>query len=238
MHGEKWFEKTLGLLALMMVMVGLNPCFGKDKSGAVALSLEEYIRQARESQPPLQTSDGSLYSDAGLNSYLFSDLKARRVNDILTIRVFESTVASNSADTQTSRKTATSLGAPNAFGIETNSGKVAFDKLLTATSDMQFAGDGATTRRGTLSAFLSARVREVLPNGDLVIEGIKEVKVNNERQILRLLGVVRTRDIAPSNVVPSTAVANMQVQLDGKGIVTDHLQPGWLYRVLTKVWPF
>ena len=55
---------------------------------------------------------------------------------------------------------------------------------------------------------------------------------------LTLFGVVRTRDIAPNNVVPSTAIANMQVQLDGKGVVSDHLNPGWLYRVLTKVWPF
>ena len=71
-----------------------------------------------------------------------------------------------------------------------------------------------------------------------MIEGIKELKVNNERQLLTLYGVVRTRDIAPSNTVLSSSIANMQLHLDGKGIISEHLQPGWLYRVLTKVWPF
>jgi flagellar L-ring protein precursor FlgH len=210
----------------------------KKDNNVVAKSIEEYVHQARASQPPLQTSEGSLYSDAGLNSYLFTDLKARRVNDILTIRVLESTTASSGADTKASRKSSKNLAIPNLFGLENHVGSVPFANLVSATSDSAFAGDGATNRQGSLSALLSARVREVLPNGDLVIEGIKELKVNNERQTLTLFGVVRTRDIAPNNVVPSTAIANMQVQLDGKGVVSDHLNPGWLYRVLTKVWPF
>lgn len=210
----------------------------KKNSDLVAKSLDEYIRQARKSQPPLQTADGSLYSDAGLNSYLFSDLKARRVNDILTIRVLESTTASSGADTSATRKSSKNLAIPNFFGLEDRTGSVPLANLVSATSDSAFAGEGATNRQGRLSALLSARVREVLPNGDLVIEGIKELKVNNERQMLTLFGIVRTRDIAPNNVVPSTAIANMQVQLDGKGVVSDHLKPGWLYRVLTKVWPF
>lgn len=210
----------------------------KKDSTVVAKRLEEYVRQARASQPPLQTAEGSLYSDAGLNSYLCTDLKARRVNDILTIRVLENTTASSGADTNATRKSSTNLAIPNFFGLENHTGSVPMANLVSATSDSAFAGEGATNRQGRLSALLSGRVREVLPNGDLVIEGIKELKVNSERQTLTLFGVVRTRDIAPNNVVPSTAIANMQVQLDGKGVVSDHLNPGWLYRVLTKVWPF
>jgi flagellar L-ring protein FlgH len=210
----------------------------KKNNSAVAKSLEEYIRQARASQPPLQTAEGSLYSDAGLASSLFTDLKARRVNDILTVRVLENTTASSGADTNATRKSSKSLAIPNLFGVENHTGGVPLANLVSANSNSAFAGEGATNRQGSLSALLSARVREVLPNGDLVIEGIKELKVNNERQTLTLIGVVRTRDIAPNNVVSSTAIANMQIQLDGKGVVSDHLNPGWLYRVLTKVWPF
>ena len=227
------------LLACWVLCGAVVPALAEKKSNnVVAKSLEEYVRQARSSQPALQTAEGSLYSDAGLNSYLFTDLKARRVNDILTIRVTESTTASSGADTNATRKSSTSLAIPNLFGLENHTGSVPLANLVSATSDSAFAGEGATNRQGRLSALLSARVREVLPNGDLVIEGIKELKVNNERQTLTLFGVVRTRDIAPNNVVPSTAIANMQVQLDGKGVVSDHLNPGWLYRVLTKVWPF
>ena len=227
------------LLACWVLCGAVMPALAEKKSNnVVAKSLEEYVRQARSSQTPLQTAEGSLYSDAGLNSYLFTDLKARRVNDILTIRVIESTTASSGADTNATRKSSTSLAIPNFFGLESHTGSVPLANLVTANSDSAFAGEGATNRQGRLSALLSARVREVLPNGDLVIEGIKELKVNSERQTLTLFGVVRTRDIAPNNVVPSTAIANMQVQLDGKGVVSDHLNPGWLYRVLTKVWPF
>ena len=226
------------LTCWMLCLVSVPAIAEKQNNGAVAKSLEEYVRQARASQVPLQTAEGSLYSDAGLNSYLFTDLKARRVNDILTIRVLENTTASSGADTNATRKSSKSLAIPNFFGLESYTGSVPLANLVSATSDSAFAGEGATNRQGSLTALLSARVREVLPNGDLVIEGIKELKVNSERQTLTLFGVVRTRDIAPNNVVPSTAIANMQVQLDGKGVVSDHLKPGWLYRALTKVWPF
>jgi flagellar L-ring protein FlgH len=227
------------LLTCWVLCVLSMPALAEKKNNdAVAKSLDEYLRQARASQPPLQTAEGSLYSDAGLNSYLFTDLKARRVNDILTIRVVESTVASSGADTNATRSSSKNLSVPNLFGLEARTGSVPLANLVSASSESAFAGEGNTNRQGSLSALLSARVREVLPNGDLVIEGIKELKVNSERQTLTLFGVVRTRDIAPNNVVASTSIANMQVQLDGKGVVSDHLKPGWLYRVLTKVWPF
>lgn len=227
------------LITCWVLGLAVMPALAEKKNNsAVAKSLEEYVSQARASQPPLQTAEGSLYSDAGLTSSLFTDLKARRVNDILTVRVLENTTASSGADTKASRKSSTSLAIPNLFGIENHVTSVPFANLVSATSDSAFAGEGGTNRQGSLSALLSARVREVLPNGDLVIEGIKELKVNSERQTLTLIGVVRTRDIAPNNVVSSTAIANMQIQLDGKGVVSDHLNPGWLYRVLTKVWPF
>jgi flagellar L-ring protein precursor FlgH len=174
----------------------------------------------------------------GIDSDLFSDLKARRINDIVTIRIQENTQAQSAADAQTNRKSSVALQTPNLFGIENNNTTIAGGKLVTANTDMQFKGDGSTNRSGSVEAFLSARVREVLPNGDMVIEGVKEVKVNNERQMLRLFGVVRPRDVRPDNVVFSTAIANMLVQVDGKGILSDNLKPGWLFNILTKVWPF
>jgi flagellar L-ring protein precursor FlgH len=230
----------LAILTVLTLLLTTGSVFAeKGKSStAVAKSLDEYIRAAKAAEPPLQTSEGSLYVDAGLNSYLISDLKARRTNDILTIRVLENTTASSAADTEANRSVAQTLSVPNFFGVETRSASIPLASLVSATSESAFKGDGTTSRQGSVTALISARVRDVLPNGDLVIEGIKELKVNNERQTLTLYGVVRTRDIAPNNIVLSSAIANMQVQLDGKGIVSDHMKPGWLYRALTKVWPF
>jgi len=72
----------------------------------------------------------------------------------------------------------------------------------------------------------------------MVIEAVKEVKVNNERQVLRLFGVVRPTDVGPNNLVLSGAIANMLLQIDGKGVLSDNLKQGWLFHLLTKVWPF
>jgi flagellar P-ring protein precursor FlgI len=142
-------------------------------------SLEEYIRQARASQIPLQTSEGSLYSRSGINSELFTDIKAKRVNDIVTIRILESTQAQSAADAQTNRSSSVSLGIQNLFGAENHTSVL--QNMLTANSDLQFQGEGSTNRSGSVDALLSARVREVLPNGDMVIEGVK--LVSSEQKI-------------------------------------------------------
>jgi flagellar L-ring protein precursor FlgH len=204
---------------------------------SMSKSLEEYIREARAAQPQLQTSEGSLYSVSAINAELFTDIKARRVNDIVTIRILESTQAQSAADAQTSKSSSVNLGVPNLFGLENHTG-LPMDNLLTTNTDTKFQGNGSTNRSGSVDAFLSARVKEVLPNGDLVIEGVKEIKVNNERQLLRLFGVVRSRDIGPGNVVLSNAIANMLVQVDGKGVLSDTIKQGWLLGIVNKFWPF
>jgi len=226
------------LLLILIVACALVPGLAKDKPNPVAVSLEEYIHQAKANQPQFQSLEGSLYTGAGPNADLYSDFKARRINDLVTIRIEETTTAENTADSQTNRKSSTALAVPNFFGIENHNPSIPFDKLITANSDQSFKGDGSTKRTGVVSAYLSARVRDVLPNGDLVIEGIKEIKVNNERQLITLFGVVRPRDISPDNVVSSTVIANMMVQVEGKGLLSDSLKPGWLYQILTKIWPF
>src|SRR5690349_5700544 len=114
----------------VLCMTAMPALAEKKDNNVVAKSLEEYVHQARASQPPLQTSEGSLYSDAGLNSYLFTDLKPRRVNDILTIRVLESTTASSGADTKASRKSSKNLAIPNLFGLENHVGSVPFANLV------------------------------------------------------------------------------------------------------------
>ena len=78
-------------------------------------------------------------------------------------------------------------------------------------------------------------MREVLPNNDLVLEGIREVDINGDRQFIVLSGIVRAADIGPGNVVPSTAVGQMQIRYFGKGLIKDNLKPGWLVRALNKV---
>jgi flagellar L-ring protein FlgH len=186
----------------------------------------------------LQNPSGSLYSDSAPNLFLFRDFKARAVGDILTIQIEESATATNSADTSTEKKGDVSLKFGSLFGLENKSSSINFGSLLSGSGARTFDGTGSTSRTGQLQAFVSARVTQVFPNGDLCIEGVKEVTVNRERQVLRIRGIVRTRDISPNNVVLSTGIANMEVVFDGKGIVTDANKPGWLYKLMQWVSPF
>ena len=107
--------------------------------------------------------------------------------------------------------------------------------LVGASSGTQFKGSGATTRSGTLTATITARVIEVLPNGDLVLEGVREIDINGDRQIVVLTGVVRPRDVATSNVVLSPQIGQLRIRYFGRGLMKDNLKPGWLVRVLNKV---
>ena len=186
----------------------------------------------------MQNPGGSLYSDSSQSLFLFRDFKARNGSDILTIQVIESASASNSANTSTDKSGSVNVKAPAIGGLENSNTRLDFSNILLLSSALKFAGEGSTTRSGQLQAFVSAKVTEVFPNGDLGIEGVKEVTVNRERQILRIRGIVRRRDITANNVVLSTSIGNMEVVFDGKGIVSDANKPGFLYRLLTWITPF
>jgi len=104
------------------------------------------------------------------------------------------------------------------------------------TSDFQ--GNGTTSRSGALTGYLTASVVTVLPNGNLRIVGSREVTVNNERQIMTLAGVVRSRDVSPDNVVLSTFIADAHIFYSGSGVINEKQQPGWMARIIEGVWPF
>jgi flagellar L-ring protein precursor FlgH len=177
-------------------------------------------------------NNGSLYSDGSPNLFLFRDVRARSINDLLTILIVENSTATNSANTSTQKKGDVTAAVPGFLGIKTPSNP------LTASSGLDFSGQGSTTRTGQLNASLSARVIDVLPNGDLVIEGTKQVTINREHQLLTVRGTIRKYDLSPTNVVLSTAIANMEVNFDGKGIVSDANKPALLYKIFKYVLPF
>jgi flagellar L-ring protein precursor FlgH len=180
----------------------------------------------------------SLFSASAPDLFLYRDVKARNVGDILTIQVIENASATNSATTATQKKGDVSLSAPALAGLESVSTPLNFSNILQAAGGLNFNGTGSTTRSGQLQAAISARVVQVLPNGDLRIEGTKVVTINGERQTLTIGGMVRSHDVSPSNVILSTAIANMDVKFDGKGVVADSNKPGWFYKLYQIINPF
>jgi flagellar L-ring protein FlgH len=190
-------------------------------------------------QGPDPTSPSpSLFTANAPDLYLYRDVKARNVGDILTIRVIENASATNSATTATQKEGDVSLSAPALAGLEYGNPAMNFSNILQASGGLNFNGTGSTTRSGNLQAAISARVVQVLPNGDLRIEGTKVVTINGERQTLTIGGLVRSHDVSPTNVVSSTAIANMDVKFDGKGVVADSNKPGWFYKLYSIINPF
>ena len=167
---------------------------------------------------------------------LTSDRRARSVNDLITIRVVENIEAAGSADAQLNKASSASASVPSLFGIESKLPSIIDPtNLASASADSQFKGGGTTTRTSQLTATMTARVAEVLPNGDLVLEGVRELDLNGERQIVVLTGIVRAMDVRRNNSVLSTQVAQLRIQYYGRGLMKDNLKPGWLLRVLNKI---
>jgi flagellar L-ring protein precursor FlgH len=183
---------------------------------------------------------GSLYAQG--EGGLFEDPIAGRVGDILVIKIDEKDLASHEADTKLDKSDATTYGMPNALGFVAALTKkypgVDPTKLFSSTTDQKFSGQGAVNRQGQVTATLPVRVVEVLPSGDLVVEGTKVVMVGAEEHHIYMSGVVRRIDIAQDDSVPSSRIADAEIEYTGQGDISDTQRRGWLARIMSKVWPF
>lgn len=167
---------------------------------------------------------------AGYES-LYSDVKAARVGDIVTVVILEKTLASNSSKLSTDKATS--------FLVNGDEGTGGLDFIpgFSATADMErvHEGNGTTERRGSIVGRMAAVVTEINPNGCLVIKGERELVINDEKETLVLTGTVRPRDISTGNVVFSTDVANAQITYKGKGLVTSGSKPSILARLVSLI---
>jgi flagellar L-ring protein precursor FlgH len=170
-------------------------------------------------------------------SDLARDLRASQVDDIVTILVAENASAVTTGTTKTARTSSVKNSIVALAGPTKAAGPLA--NLATLSGATSLNGQGTTTRQTTLTTTLTARVTHTLPNGYLVVEGSKSVQVNGEHQLITVRGVVRPADLSPSNTVPSNLLGQMEVKIDGKGVVQDAIKrPFILYRLLLGLLPF
>lgn len=231
MERKEGFWKMLRR-ALLLAPLLLAAC-SVQESQVKTPSFDEQIPK-----PQMNYASGSLWQAS--SGGIAEDLKARRRGDIITVVISEQASASKQASTGTQRTSTMSAGVPQLLGLEKTPIKSWADlaNLLNLKNDSKFAGSGSTSRQETLQATVSAKVVEVIPNGNLMIEGRRSVKVNNEDQIIVLTGTVRSRDINSDNTVSSAVIADAKINYSGKGVVSDRQSPGWLMNILDKVWPF
>lgn len=164
----------------------------------------------------------SLYTPASYQSYT-SDLRPRRVGDLVTVMVYENASASSSANTSAGRDAGVGLdvrtpGQSHGAGIKANN---------------QMDGRGRTAREGRVLAQITVAIKEILPQGDLVIAGEQLLEVNSEKQQIRIEGRVRAQDISDANVVLSTRIADARITYAGQGDLADVQRPAWWQRFLT-----
>jgi flagellar L-ring protein precursor FlgH len=172
---------------------------------------------------------GSIYNPSAKNSFLFGDNKATRVGDVLTLIISESATASSKADTKSSKAESTNTDRGKGTGLLKILNQ--FPEIALNTSQDSKAS-GSTTRTGSLTARISVTVKAVMPNGNLFVEGTRDVKANSESQKLVFSGIVRPEDVGPSNTVPSYLVADAKAELQGKGTVGDKQRKGIVTRIL------
>ena len=220
-----------------MMVVASVACFAKHKGNqlpAQSTTLQQFLDRVSAQQVPVATSTGSLFPlSGGRLTDLASDNKAHGLNDIVIIRIVENTLAQTSGSVGAQRaynanSAVTGVGGQNVSYL---------NPLLAANSSTNLKGTGAENSQARLLTSVAGRVVAVLPNGNLVVEAEHQVVLNQQSQTLVLRGLVRPVDISSDDSVPSTALSDLEIELKGKGVVSDATrQPNvfmrWLWKII------
>ncbi len=219
------------LLLLMYLAAGLSACDTLPKRDPDFAPV-----QPADLRPPPQ-SNGAIYQ-AGYDMRLFEDHAARRVGDILTIKLKEATSAKKKADSSESKQANVSIKAPTLFGVAAatvfgHSPETEIDASRT------FQGQGDAQQSNSLTGDISVTVVEVLPNGNLKVRGEKRVALTDGDEFVRVSGIVRPIDIDTSNSLPSSKLADATIMYTGEGALADSAKVGWIGRILlSPLFPF
>lgn len=241
MKGIIMKQKPYSLLLLLLVMTsGCSAISGLNTTQAPQPP-ERYSMPKIEAPKP-GPQEGSIYS-AQSNLDLYRDSRARTIGDIVLIKIVETSSGTKKASTKTARDSSISGGVEALFGIEQwlanrNANFTPSATSLKAGLKNDFDGSGETKRDSNVTATLSARVVDTTMDGNLVIRGYREVRVNNETQFIILSGIVRPKDISQDNSILSSYIADARIDYSGTGVVGDKQQAGWLARGLDIIWPF
>ena len=208
--------------------------------GGYKKEMEEYEKAEAMKKPT-----PSLWADVGSHGTIFLDYKARLIGDVVIVRIVESASANNSNNTSTGKSSDYNASITNILGLPTNLGinnflnsGQPFNPSIGANTSNSFSGQGSKARSDSISATIAARVVEILPSGNLIIEGQREIVVDQEKQTITIKGMIRQKDIDANNTVPSTAIADAQIRYYGDGVIADANRKGWFATFIDWIWPF
>lgn len=224
---------------ILIILTFLGGCVSQTGQAPPAIPERNSLPMVEEKLP--QPSEGAIYSAKSKN--LYQDNRARQIGDIVLVKIVETSSGKKTAQTKTSRDSSLTGGIASFFGFEqsllTNGGKnVPSLTNMNANISKDFDGKGETKRDSTVTATLSAKVIEITMGGNLMIQGYREVRVNNETQHIIISGMVRPTDISQDNSILSSNIADARIEYSGTGALASKQQPGWLSNAIDVVWPF
>ncbi len=226
------------ILCLILVAAAAIAAKKKPPAKTGESPLDRYVAEARarSAEAPAATP-GAIWQAGSRLADSARDLRASQVDDVLTIVVAEQASAVVTGATKTQRSSSNKNSVTALAGVTNSAGALA--NLTNLSGSTQLNGQGTTSRSTTLSTILTARVIHVLPNGGLLVEASKDMQINSEFQTITVRGVVRPADIDSTNSVQSNRLADLEVRVNGKGVVGDAIRrPFILYRLLLGLLPF
>lgn len=220
---------------LFICLVGLSACASMPKA-TVLPDDPEFAPILPEQEEEMIVNTGSLFKPNYVNN-IYSDAKAHRVGDIISVILSENTQAQKNAKTELKKENSTLLNP--IIGLGGNAATFKGDALqFELGQDSDFKGDSKSNQSNSLNGHISVHVLKVLPNGNLVIRGEKWMTLNNGDEYIRLTGVIRAKDISSNNTILSSKVANARIQYSGTGTFADVQEQGWLSKFFSgKWWP-
>ncbi len=212
--------QTRSTLALTLAAALLTPVAWASKKQNTDQLRAEYLARVQQQAPsaPAAASLGSLYSPTAAFIDITSDYKARQIGDVVTLVVYENTSAQSTGDVNTQRSYQINSAIT---GLPGGADSSLVNPLFGAASGTQLKGSGETSAGSNVTTTLTARVIGLLPNSSLIVEAERKVLINSQHETMIVRGVLRPGDVGPNNSAPSTALANLEIELKGKGVVSD-----------------
>jgi len=225
---EEWRMRKPWLLSFSLLLAS---CFSKPQ-GTVSYTPPPPPKLNFQTAP---LSEGSLWNGNARFKYMYGDLKARDVGDLVTILIVEKTSAQSQTETSLKKSSKLQGGVSALFGINQST----LNKTnVSMQGSAEHGGKGTTVRGSTLTGTITAQVIGKQPNGNLIIQAQKSIVVNGEAQVLTITGLVRPEDINDDNTVTSDRIFNLQITYTGEGVLTDVQEPGLIWKIVAKLWPF
>ncbi len=229
-------KRAIITLILLLAVVG---CVRQTSQAPPVIPERQSLPMVEEKT--VQANEGAIFNAKSKN--LYQDNRARRIGDIVLVKIVETSSGKKTAETKATRESDITAGISSLFGYEQSlltKGGQHTPSLTSLNADManSFQGKGETKRDSTVTATISAKVVDIAMDGNLIIQGYREIRVNNETQHIILSGIVRPSDISQDNSILSSNIADARIEYNGTGSLASKQEPGWLTNALDVVWPF